>query len=112
MVVSHNFLLYSSFRPFILSFHCHIFYPHIKKACMVYRDIWERFDQLEEDGQLAKFFGEVLARRTALEEEEEEEEEEQQEEQESTGGSATVTPLAGGDLSEPVWGETRTNCCF
>ena len=28
--------------------------------CPVYRDIWEKFSELEEDGQLARFFGEVM----------------------------------------------------
>ena len=59
----------------------------------MYRDIWERFENLQEDEELAKFFGEVLARRTALEEDEG-----------SRGGLATDTPLAGGAPGEPVWG--------
>ena len=68
----------------------------VEGKCPVYRDIWERFDQLEEDSQLVAFLREVLARRTAQEDDEEE--------QENTGGNATVTPLAGGDLGEPLWG--------
>ena len=68
----------------------------MKGECSVYADIWEKFDSLEDDESLVKFFGEVLARRDALDEEE------------SRGGtaptSATDTPLAGGDSGEPTWG--------
>ena len=68
----------------------------VKGECSVYADIWEKFDSLEDDESLVKFFGEVLARRDALDEEE------------SRGGtaptSATDTPLAGGDSGEPTWG--------
>ena len=47
----------------------------VEGRCPVYQDIWEKYNNLEEDTELARFFGEVLARRTALEEQEEEEEE-------------------------------------
>ena len=47
----------------------------VEGRCPVYQDIWEKYNNLEEDTELARFFGEVLARRTTLEEQEEEEEE-------------------------------------
>ena len=47
----------------------------VEGKCPVYQDIWEKYNNLEEDTELARFFGEVIARRTALEEQEEEEEE-------------------------------------
>ena len=68
----------------------------VRGECPLYRDIWERHGSLEADLELAAFFGEVLARRDALDEED------------SSGGAATSTatdaPLAGGNSSEPVWG--------
>ena len=61
-----------------------------------------KYNHLEEDTQLARFFGEVLARRTALGED-------------SSGGAATPTsatdaPLAGGKLRRASFGATQANC--
>ena len=68
----------------------------VRGECPLYRDIWESYESLEADTQLAGFFGEVLARRDAIEEED------------SSGGAALQTAtdasLAGGNSGEPVWG--------
>ena len=59
----------------------------MRGECALYADNWEKFECLEDDENLVKFFGEVLASRDALDEEE------------SRGGtaptSATDTLLAG-----------------
>ena len=44
-------------------------------TCPVYADIREKYGDLSSDEELVNYFGEVLARREALEEEEEKEEE-------------------------------------
>ena len=38
-------------------------------TCPTYKDIFEKFDNLSSDENLVKYFGEVLARRDALEQE-------------------------------------------
>ena len=42
---------------------------HLKEGgCLIYRDIREKYDTLENDEDLVKFFGEVISRRDALDE--------------------------------------------
>ena len=68
----------------------------VRGECSLYRDIWEKYNSLESDTELAGFFGEVLARRDGLDE------------MDSGGGATSTTAtdasLAGGNSSEPVCG--------
>ena len=66
---------------------------HIKYGnCPIYQDIREKFESLEDDESIMKYFSEVLARRDALEGEDD------------GGEGAADALLAGGDSGEPLRG--------